>query len=299
MFPAGLSWHARPDHGADRVTNEARSPAGTAEPRRSWVETNPRLAPFLEWQSTSIQDEIGPVSTAPWPAVDGCLIVLFTARSGSTFLTRELEAAFDVGKVSESLNPRKVAKRPPQKKIVKVKGAWFGAKTGIPGVVSGELCGFFDAYLARTVFIRLLRRDIVAQAVSTAKALQTRAWHSNNAPVRQPEYDADLIAKSVLKIDRAVAQLRRYAALSGRPSRPLIYEDFAGGDIAAAIGAAEALGVPRRIAAGGMAPRPVERAGDAVNDAWIARFLEGVDPSLRDRIDAYTAAIDAERRAPG
>jgi LPS sulfotransferase NodH len=273
------------------MSQEVRAKAGDPAPAR---ERRPRLAPFQVSLDRKILRDIGPISEEPWPEVEGCLVVLFTARSGSTFLTRELEIAFDVGKMGETLNPPKVKKRPLQKAIPKLKGEWFSAKAGVPGVVSGELCGFFDRYIHKTSFIRLIRKDIVAQAVSTAKAVQTRAWHEINTPVAEARYDGAIIADAIVKIERNVAQLRQYAHLTGRPCLPLIYEDFANGDLTPALKAGDALGAPRHKSEEGVVPRPVQRVGDATNEAWIARFTDEMDSNVRDCISRYVAAIEAE-----
>ncbi len=257
----------------------------------------PRLTPFQASLDRKILREMGPISDESWPDVEACLLVLFTARSGSTFLTRELEIAFEVGKMGETLNPPKVKKRSLQKAIPKLKGAWFSAKAGVPGVVSGELCGFFDHYIHKTSFIRLLRKDIVAQAVSTAKAVQTRAWHTINTPVAEAQYDGAIIADAIVKIERNVAQLRQYASLTGRPCLPLVYEDFAYGDLSPALKVGDALGVPRHKSDEGVVPRPVQRVGDATNEAWIARFTEEMDTQVRDCIARYVEAIEAETRS--
>jgi LPS sulfotransferase NodH len=256
----------------------------------------PRLKPFPSSLDRKVLREIGEISQEPWPEVESCLIVLFTARSGSTFLTRELEVAFEVGKMGETLNPPKVNKRSLQRAIPKLKGAWFSAKAGVPGVMSGELCGFFDNYMSKTSFIRLVRKDIVAQAVSTAKALQTRSWHEINAPVAEAQYDGATIADAIVKIERNVAQLREYARLADRPCMPLIYEEFANGDLTPALKAGDILGVPRHKSEEGVMPRPVQRVGDATNEAWIARFTDEMNNTVRECIARYVAAIEDEAR---
>jgi LPS sulfotransferase NodH len=252
----------------------------------------PLLSVFTASEVHRIRAQIGAVSSAPWPAIEGCLVVLFTARSGSTFLTRELEIAYDIGHVGESLNPPKLQKRPAQRIVDKLGSSWFAFKAGLPGVISAESCGLLDAYRSRTSFIRLVRRDILAQAVSTAKAVQTRAWHARNAPVREPEYDGALISKSINRIARGVEQLRQYAQSTGRPCLTLVYEDFADGDLTAALAVGDALGLPRRLSPADFAPRPVERVGDAVNEAWISRFAEDMTPAVRNRVKHYVASIE-------
>jgi LPS sulfotransferase NodH len=259
---------------------------------------HPRLEPFAGAQDGRTYREIVPIPDQPWPEVEACLVVLFTARSGSTFLSRELEMAFEVGKMGETLNPPKLKKRALQKSIGKLKGSWFSAKAGVPGVVSGELCGFFDHYLHKTSFIRLIRRDIVAQAVSTAKAVQTSSWHVTDTTVAAAaKYDATVIANAVIKIERNVMQLRQYAQLTGRPCLPLIYEDFSNGDLTPALRVGDALGVPRHKSEEGIVARPVQRVGDATNEAWIARFNDEMAPTVHDCIARYVEAIEDETKS--
>ncbi len=45
---------------------------------------------------------VGPLA---WPPLERVLRVIFTSRSGSTLLARELQRAFAVGRIREALNP--------------------------------------------------------------------------------------------------------------------------------------------------------------------------------------------------
>ncbi len=218
-------------------------------------------------------------------------MVLFTARSGSTYLTRELEYTYDLGRMGETLNPAQVKNRPVAKIVAARKKQWFGFKAGVQGVVAGELYGFFDAYLEKTVFMRLVRRDIVAQAISFKKASQTGQWHAHNQAERVPEYDGASITKSIKKIVASAEHLRLYAERAGRPCRTVFYEDFAQGDFAGVLAAADALGVPRRPPEADAEHRPVERMSDQTNETWRARFTEEMNSRTRDMIDRYLQDI--------
>ncbi len=264
------------------------------EPGAEMVENTPDkgfqgpLSAFNARTIEQIRNRIGDTPDERWPNVDGCLVVLFTARSGSTFLTRELEVAYDIGHVSESLNPPKLLKRSPQKIVRKLRSSWFAFKAGAQGVIAAETCGLMAAYRERTCFIRLIRRDIVAQAVSTAKAIQTTSWHARNTPVKSAEYDEAMIDEAVGRISIGVEQLRQYAIATGRPHLQLVYEDFAYGDLEPAMRVGDELGLPRR-PPDDKALRPVERVGDEVNAAWIARFNEEMSPATRAIVEYYVA----------
>lgn len=247
---------------------------------------------FSPAQISKVGQKVGPADFARWPTLEGCLTILFSSRSGSTYLARELECAFDIGRLRESLNPNRVANQGAARVVAGRRDAWFSFKAGGTSVIAAELCGFFDAYLASTSFLLLVRRDIVAQAVSRVKAKQTMQWHSTQNAKIEPVYDGAKIAQSVLIIADGVERLRSYAEASGRPSRRVVYEDFRHGDFSAVMEACDDLGVPRLGPESRIRPQPVERIGDAINAAWAARFVEEAQATTRIRIDGYLARID-------
>lgn len=158
-------------------------------------------------------------------------------------------------------------------------------------MVAGECYGLFDAYLHQTVFLRLVRGDIFAQAVSVVKAVQTQQWHPRDRALGTPTYDREQIAAAVRKSARGVEELRLYARLSGRPCQTLVYEDFSEGDFTGVSAACDALGVPRRGTDDDVMYRPIDRMGDATNDAWRSRFIEEMDPATKDRVERYADAL--------
>jgi len=250
-----------------------------------------RVSAFAASKVDGVRRKLTAARPGEWPPLEGVLAVLFTARSGSTFLARELEPIFAIGEMRESLNPPRVAGRSADEIVASREDSWFSFKAGGPGVIAAELCGFFDAYMARTVFIRLLRRDIVAQAVSREKALQTAQFHSTQGRAREATYNARAIARSVSLIAKGVGALAAWLERVNRPCRTLIYEDFALGDFTPAILACEALGVPRRLG-GGQAPyRPVDKIGDASNLEWACRFEADMDGPTRGCIEGYGASV--------
>ena len=250
-----------------------------------------RLKVFPEAQIAEIRRGLDEVRRAPWPAMEGCLALLVTSRSGSTYLARELECAFAIGRLRESLNPPRLKERPAAQIVESRLDQWFSFKASAQGVIAAELCGFFDAYLPETSFVLLCRRDVVGQAVSWVKANQTRQWHSTQTPSAAAFYDRPMIAQYISVIVGVVGRLRLYARRSGRPWRALIYEDFARGDFTKAMETCDALGIPRRHAASRIRPMPVERIGDATNEAWAARFQQEMDSASGKLIDQYLTEL--------
>ena len=262
-----------------------------------------RLRVFPDAQVLSVRRRLRGIGIGPWPRIKGCLAVLFTSRSGSTFLARELERAFEVGRLQEALRPHLVSGRRPAEIVKSGENEWFSFKGGGPSVITAELCGFFDAFLSRTSFLMLLRKDIIAQAVSGVKANQTGKWHSTDkqktlrsrdipSPTIIPSYDYSKIANYILVISNGVEKLRSYARLVSRPCQVIFYEDFANGDFSTVEHACDAFGIPRRAPGSGFRANSVDRIGDAVNEAWTLRFREEMDSSLHHRVERYHLTLE-------
>jgi LPS sulfotransferase NodH len=253
----------------------------------------PRLKAMSVGRIENCRQAVGTPDPRPWPEIEGCLTALCTARSGSTLLCRQLETAFVLGEMGEDLNPKNFKKRSAQA-IVAARGQpWFAYKCSPTGLICAELSGFAEAYLHKTVYIRLLRRDIIAQAVSRAKASQTGQWHSHNKPTQEPVYDAQRIATSVRTLVVGVEQLRAYAESTGRPHAIIIYEDIAAGGVAAVKAAGDRLGLPQRdLGSDGELLRPVEKMGDEVNDEWKERFLKEMSVSVGRIVEDYTTSVE-------
>ncbi len=257
-----------------------------------------RLDVFGSAQVDKIRTRMGAFEVGPWPPLAGCLALLFTARSGSTYLCRELECQLDTGRMRESLNPPPFEGLSAVQRAAERQDRWFACKTSSPGVIAGELNGFFDANLDRTSFLLLARRDIVAQAVSREKAAQTGKWHAIDTAAQAASYDGEKIAKAIRVIASTFEQLRLYAEVAGRPWQMVFYEDFAEGDFTTVLQACAAFGVPPANPDSMSAPRRVERAGDEINETWIARFQAETPPGAEDVIERYQAALLASGSAP-
>lgn len=215
------------------------------------------------------------------------LAILFTSRSGSSHLGREVTRRFAVGRIEESLNAPRINREgggaEGLKRIIALDGenGWFALKTSNRGLIIGEALGFLGAVRGKTAFIYLVRRDIVAQAVSIVKAQQTQRWHSIAPPSSAtPTFAPAAIAEQIGVVEAIMQMLKGYLDRAGRPWLPVAYEDFHDGDMSKVERACLALGAPRRAEV--IAPvNPLEKTWDAVNAEWVARF----------RPDAKTAAI--------
>jgi LPS sulfotransferase NodH len=242
----------------------------------------------------------------PWPELEGCLGILFTSRSGSTYLCREIESRYRIGQIGETLNPPQLRSRASKAGLASPASAlrhsvrtlgedgWFGFKTGTAALAGAEHCGFVENYLPRMKFILLFRRDIVAQAVSSAKAQFTGRFHSTQEAERQAssdDYAYDTIFKKTKTILKGMRVLQKYARLSGRPVRKIFYEDFREGDFATVAEACDAFEIPLRPQPKADDRRAVARIGDAVNADWCRRFRAECDGEATKVLEQYEALL--------
>jgi trehalose 2-sulfotransferase len=129
------------------------------------------------------------------------------------------------------------------------------------------------AAFGRTRFVHLRRTDVLAQAVSWARAEQTHFWHPGEDAVpggQQPHFDRELIGGLVHTIDAHEKAWRAWFEAHGVVPHEITYEKLA----------ADPTGVTRAVLAFlGLdlpAGRTIEvrdrRQADHLNADWIARF---------------------------
>jgi LPS sulfotransferase NodH len=166
-------------------------------------------------------------------------IIVFTPRSGSSWLTSILSATGQLGRPEEYLNPNFVADvvrstnaREPDQLIKllrrrrKTPNGVFGIEVRALDVMLFGEPEFFAEFGPDTVIFCLWRDNIVAQGISLYRAVASRRFHSYEAPAAPPDYAADQIEhwiRHVLQIENGnLAMLQR----RGLPARFLRYEDL-------------------------------------------------------------------------
>lgn len=141
-------------------------------------------------------------------------VIHFTARSGSSWLTDLIVSTGRLGKPGEWFNTNFVPKIaqgvnandiPSMIKMLKRKhapGGIFGAEITYGQLIAtfGSHSAFLECFPATTKSFFLVREDVVAQAVSLAKAVKTNLFHSrSSAEVAESEdgfgYDPAEISK--------------------------------------------------------------------------------------------------------
>lgn len=131
---------------------------------------------------------------------------------------------------------------------------WFGARA-------------IEDTLGPVSWVRVVRRDRVAQAVSWARALQTHQWATTQAPWRRARYDRAAIQARLSAIEADEADWDRL--LVGRPVCTLAYEDVVADLHGAVKRVFSHLGEPDDVPI----PQPrLRRQSDEESAAWIARF---------------------------
>jgi LPS sulfotransferase NodH len=130
-----------------------------------------------------------------------------------------------------------------------------------------------SAQLGRLRFVHLRRRDVVAQAVSWAKALQTHYWHPGEAVqpgAQHPHYDEDLIGRLVAAIEKFEADWTQWFAAHGIMPHEVVYEELAADPLRTAHNVLDYLGL--HVPAGWQLVVGHSRQADQVNADWAARF---------------------------
>ena len=245
-----------------------------------------------------------PSSTVTRPDFDSYLICA-TPRSGSTLLCGLLESSGVAGHPASYFNRdglngyaddwRIARPRDGQIDEAFVRAALTAGKTSngvfggrimaetLPELISGLAAAasrpavtdvdLLSAQLGRLRFVHLRRRDVVAQAVSWAKSLQTHFWHPGEAVApggQDPHYDEELIGRLVAAIERSEADWTVWFAAHSIVPCEVTYEELAADPPRTAQEVLDYLGldVPpdRQLVVGH------RRQADQLNADWITRF---------------------------
>ena len=207
-------------------------------------------------------------------------------RSGSVFLCRLLISTGVLGWPTEYFNAaavrtaRGLADYPldPEAQLAAI--PTLGATdNGVYGVkISSEQ---FDAVkatrwaerLPSLAFIYLERFDLLGQAISHVRAIQTQQWVSFRPARAEPLYDRDRINNELLRLARAQARWRYYLARNRLPALHLVYEQVVARpqETVAAVGRLLSLEETPQVDMAGIGDLAIQR--DAISQDWRARFI--------------------------
>jgi len=240
-----------------------------------------------------------------WPKLDGCLVIMFASRSGSTFLCRSVSEKYKIEQFGEDLNPvnfkvciesdslvpQLKLKRDIQKRAT---NGWFAFKGGFPGITGAERLGLIDQYQDRIHILFLLRRDLVAQAISLFKAEITGQFHSTQKAQNEAvdeDFDAEKILRKANTILKTTQMVEEYINASGQSATPVFYEEFQNGDFSSVEKVLDGLSLPRRDSDDLGSVKQVARLSDSLNAEWKERILKDHPSGLRDILVEYDALL--------
>jgi len=207
-------------------------------------------------------------------------------RSGSVFLCRLLRSTGVLGQPGEYFNAGAIggvlgpADYPldPEAQLAEIPRLGSTAN----GVYGLKIFGHqFDAVkstrwaerLPSLGFVHLERRDLLGQALSHARAVQTQQWTSSSAAQAEAAYDRDLINNALVQAAREQARWRYYFARNGLAVLHLVYEDItrAPQETVEAVGRLVGLAETPKVDLDQLGELAIQR--DALSDEWRARFL--------------------------
>jgi trehalose 2-sulfotransferase len=227
--------------------------------------------------------------TAPAPPTRGYAICA-EARAGTIYLCRLLASTGRLGKPAEffhdPLRARALASDP-DGELAKI-AQQAATPNGVYGIKL--FSAHFDLVaksrwaerLPGLALVHVRRRDLLGQAVSLARAIQTRQYKAGDAPSGEPRYDPALIADCLARTAYGQARWECWFARNGVEPLRLDYEDVVGAPEAAVAAVARLVGIEEAPAVDwSRVELRVQR--DDQSEEWRRRFAaERADRSYLD-----------------
>jgi LPS sulfotransferase NodH len=247
---------------------------------------------------------------ADWRAPEQCLFVVGVHRSGSTLLCRMISATGALGYPDEYFK-RRTKETGTEEVVSRLR---LPAENGMSanGVAAvkvfenhfrevTEHCRIEDWYPRRT-FVFVQRLDKLDQAVSWARARQTRQYRSFEKGRSEALYSHRMIAKALTQILTIEAEWELYFSRNGINPIRIAYEAFLADPRGQLAEIAGALGKIIPADAGSIEEAGLAIQRDETNAAWKARFVAEVrDPSRLETLSAFRtggrSAFDRLRKA--
>lgn len=230
-------------------------------------------------------------------------VIMFMARSGSSWLTSLLSGTGRLGHPEEYINPnfvRGVAQslnsREPEaflrllQRRRKTANGIFGIEVRAFDVQNFGPEIFFATFGYETVFFNLWRENLILQAISLYRALSSDVWHSTESrTAAPPPYDEDEIERLALQLLAEENDNLRMLLAHGRRFRPLCYETMVADRPGTLRLFAEALGVELEQSC---YTQPHESEHSKIGDDWN----EEVERRFRQSRPAFVARAEAQRQ---
>jgi LPS sulfotransferase NodH len=130
-------------------------------------------------------------------------------------------------------------------------------------------------------FVYLTRDDLLGQAISWARALQTEQYRSTQPATQPAVYDANLIRSQLMEIVRERAQWEAFFARTGIEPLRVVYERFLEDRSSYVDRIANLVGIENPVVDQRRVDLVIQR--DAVTEEWAQRFrAENGDPNVPD-----------------
>jgi LPS sulfotransferase NodH len=200
-------------------------------------------------------------------------------RSGSTFLCQLLASTGVLGRpeeyFSDNLFARAIERDPRALDALAVRAA---TPNGIYGLklftqqFDATMKSRWPERLPDLRWISLQRRDLLGQAISFVRTIQTDRYRSTEPERAQPRYDAAAIAGHLARLADNEARWRRYFAQNGLQPLWLSYEEVVADPAAAVAAVAGHVGLEEAVRPD-MAQVAVGVQRDALSEEWRAQFV--------------------------
>lgn len=119
--------------------------------------------------------------------------------------------------------------------------------------------------------IYLTRRDVVGQAISLSRAVQSSAWFHGATSLKEPKYDYEGIRKYVDQIEQELAVWKSIFDVAGATVHPVLYEDLVDHPVEVLENVCQFLGVDKPLH--DLVDLPVIRIQrSSESNAWKERF---------------------------
>jgi LPS sulfotransferase NodH len=217
-------------------------------------------------------------------------VICTTARSGSNYVCQLLASTGRLGRAEEYFHAEArrrngMADYPddPEAQLGMVMSAG-ATPNGVyalkifPNQFDAVAALRWPARLPNLTWVHLERRDLLGQAISMARAIQTGGFRAVHAPRREPVYDGAAINNALIQFIRDHARWRFHFARNGIDPVRLVYEDVMADPASAVRMLAAALGLSGEFVVD-MNQVQVTVQRDALSEEWRGRFLaEQYDP---------------------
>ena len=211
-------------------------------------------------------------------------VICCTARTGSSLVCQAAASTGVLGRPREYFNLDDVLSEHPDYprhpdaqpeallKLATTPNGVYGLKVIAYQVETGRAPPDWARRLPNLSFVHLYRRDLLRQAISDVRALQTSVFRHGLEPRAEPVYDAGAIQRKMEQILRFDARWRLFFGRNGIEPLEVAYETFlaAPQPVLNALGRLVGVEAPPQMQTEQISLR-LQR--DALTEAWRERFV--------------------------